>query len=81
MPLLSVLVNIYMMMTLTATTWARFLIWFALGLVVYFGYGIRNSAENPRNKANQNVVFPCIEKIPVDVINEDKHTTNELTAF
>ena len=49
----------YMMMTLTATTWLRFMIWFAIGIVVYFGYGMRHSLEN---KNNQQTVFPCIEK-------------------
>lgn len=81
LPLLSVLVNVYMMMTLTATTWARFLIWFAIGLVVYFAYGIRNSGENPRNKKNKNVVFPCIEKNPVNLIEADKQAPTEFTEF
>ena len=81
LPLLSVLVNVYMMMTLTATTWARFLIWFAIGLVVYFAYGIRNSGENPKNKKNKNVVFPCIEKNPVNLIEADKQAPTEFTEF
>ena len=52
-------------MTLTATTWARFLIWFVLGLIVYFVYGIRNSIENPRNKKNNNdhILFSNIQRV------------------
>ena len=53
-----------MMMTLTATTWARFLIWFVLGLIVYFVYGIRNSIENPRNKNNNtDILFSNIQRV------------------
>lgn len=51
-------------MTLTATTWARFLIWFVLGLIVYFVYGIRNSIENPRNKNNNtDILFSNIQRV------------------
>jgi hypothetical protein len=60
-PFLSVLVNTYMMMTLTAVTWARFMIWFAIGLFVYSVYGIKNSVEN--EKAHHQVSwFPCLLK-------------------
>jgi len=53
-----------MMMTLTATTWARFLIWFVLGLIVYFLYGIRNSLENPRNNNNTNdILFSNLQRV------------------
>jgi basic amino acid/polyamine antiporter, APA family len=42
-PVLSVLASVYLMLNLPALTWIRFLIWMALGLVVYFLYGHRRS--------------------------------------
>jgi basic amino acid/polyamine antiporter, APA family len=42
-PILSVLASVYLMLNLPALTWERFLIWMALGLVVYFLYGARRS--------------------------------------
>jgi APA family basic amino acid/polyamine antiporter len=35
--------SIYLMISLPWRTWERLLIWFAIGLVAYFAYGIRNS--------------------------------------
>lgn len=39
----SVLTCVYLMLNLTGGTWLRFLVWMAIGLVVYFTYGIRKS--------------------------------------
>ena len=36
----------YMMLQLPAETWIASSIWFALGLLIYFGYGIRHSRLN-----------------------------------
>lgn len=58
-PFLSVLANTYMMMTLSAITWARFIIWFVIGIIVYYGYGIKNSEMNDQFE-NQMTCFPCI---------------------
>jgi APA family basic amino acid/polyamine antiporter len=33
----------YLMKSLPLVTWERLLIWFVIGMVVYFGYGMRNS--------------------------------------
>ncbi|WP_426246344.1 amino acid permease [Nocardioides sp. LHG3406-4] len=40
---LSVLLCVYLMLNLIGETWVRFLIWMALGFVVYFGYSRRHS--------------------------------------
>src|SRR5207245_6343785 len=34
---------LYLMIHLSRTTWERLIIWFVLGMFVYFGYGVRNS--------------------------------------
>jgi basic amino acid/polyamine antiporter, APA family len=40
---LSVLMCLWLSLNLTGETWIRFVIWMALGFVVYFGYGRRRS--------------------------------------
>jgi APA family basic amino acid/polyamine antiporter len=42
-PILSGLACIYLMVNLVVETWIRFLVWLALGMVIYFGYGRRNA--------------------------------------
>jgi APA family basic amino acid/polyamine antiporter len=45
-PLLGVLINLYLMTELGTDNWLRFLIWCLLGLLIYFGYGLRKSHLN-----------------------------------
>jgi APA family basic amino acid/polyamine antiporter len=42
-PVLAVLTSVYLMLNLPAATWVRFLIWMAIGLVIYFAHGRRKS--------------------------------------
>ncbi|HJT81563.1 MAG TPA: amino acid permease, partial [Chthoniobacterales bacterium] len=42
-PLLGVLFCIALMLSLPLETWARFLVWLAIGLLIYFFYGARHS--------------------------------------
>ncbi|WP_316668856.1 amino acid permease [uncultured Propionibacterium sp.] len=43
LPIASVLACLYMMMNLSLATWMRFLVWMAIGLVIYLGYGRRHA--------------------------------------
>ncbi len=45
-PVLGLVSCSFLMTELGVITWIRFLIWLALGLVVYFSYGIKNSRLN-----------------------------------
>lgn len=47
-PILSALVSLALMASLPATTWIRLLIWMAIGMVIYFGYGRSHSELNKR---------------------------------
>jgi APA family basic amino acid/polyamine antiporter len=42
-PILGVLCCAYMMLSLDGATWLVFGAWMVLGLLIYFGYGIRKS--------------------------------------
>jgi APA family basic amino acid/polyamine antiporter len=42
-PILAVLTAVYLMLNLPAATWIRFLVWMALGMIVYFAHGARRS--------------------------------------
>ena len=42
-PLLGIGFCLYLMLGLTFMTWMRFVLWLAIGLVIYYAYGYRNS--------------------------------------
>jgi basic amino acid/polyamine antiporter, APA family len=47
-PVLAILACLWLMLNLTALTWVRFLVWMALGVVVYFTYSRRHSVLGRR---------------------------------
>ncbi|XP_048453786.1 high affinity cationic amino acid transporter 1-like [Rhincodon typus] len=46
LPIVSILVNMYLMMQLDRGTWIRFSIWMVMGCIIYFAYGMWNSSES-----------------------------------
>jgi APA family basic amino acid/polyamine antiporter len=47
-PILSALVSFALMAGLPGTTWERLVVWMAIGLVIYFGYGRNHSELNKK---------------------------------
>ncbi|MCT6823284.1 MAG: amino acid permease [Apilactobacillus sp.] len=46
LPIVSVIACIYLLLQLPLDTWITAAIWFAIGLAIYFGYGVKHSRSN-----------------------------------
>lgn len=60
LPGLSALICIYLTLNLTVETWLRFLIWLALGFIVYFAYSRRNSRLGRGSGLYRNPALPKV---------------------
>jgi len=49
LPIAAILACLWLMLNLTGLTWIRFLLWMAIGVVVYAAYGRRHSVLGSRS--------------------------------
>ncbi|XP_011481770.1 cationic amino acid transporter 2-like [Oryzias latipes] len=56
LPSLSTFINVYLMVQLGSDTWIRYSVWMAVGLIIYFCYGVQHSVQKQRLQNSQNQV-------------------------
>jgi basic amino acid/polyamine antiporter, APA family len=52
-PILAALICLYLMISLPFITWIRFVIWLAVGIILYFAYGMSHSQLGRRTVAEE----------------------------
>lgn len=63
-PVLSLVINVYLILNLNHWTWIRLVLWLIIGLIFYFAYGIRHSEERHKSALfNTTVQYKPIQNL------------------
>ncbi|KAG1649794.1 putative amino acid permease YhdG [Nymphon striatum] len=79
-PLFSISMNLLLMILLNEMTWVRLLVWLAIGLAIYFGYGIRHSnlSDDFDNSESTALVTSEVERDPIHGHSVTKNLSSRL---
>uniref|UniRef100_A0A665TRG5 Cationic amino acid transporter 2-like n=1 Tax=Echeneis naucrates TaxID=173247 RepID=A0A665TRG5_ECHNA len=55
-PVLSFFINIYLMVQLGGGTWISYGVWMAIGMIIYFSYGVRHSVQQQRYRETRTLL-------------------------
>ncbi len=70
-PILGILTCVLMMISLPADTWIRLVVWLAIGFLIYYGFGIRNSKLRKELNPQRGHAINDDNKIP-GTLNKNK---------
>ncbi|XP_077062795.1 cationic amino acid transporter 2 [Siphateles boraxobius] len=77
LPIFSTFINVYLMIQLGNETWIRYAVWMAVGLLIYFCYGMHFSVQKKRNMESPKHLFH-VETIAAKL--EDKQRNGSITS-
>ncbi|XP_068600110.1 cationic amino acid transporter 2 family protein [Brachionichthys hirsutus] len=65
LPTFSTFFNVYLMVQFGSNTWIRYAVWMAVGLIIYFCYGVQHSVQKKRlqNSDNQASIHSIVTSV------------------